>query len=92
MPEMPITVQTVKNVKGKWVVDRWTICPDHLGKTTQFQGVSEQGDLFRCKETAEHTSHLFYSKPARNAPKTPEEAAKWLAAEIDRQSRDPKKS
>ena len=67
----------------KWTgtqVRRYSFCPEHTQKSTDFLGVGKDGWLFRCKENDEHLAHTFVAEADPNAPQTAEQAEQWLAA------------
>jgi len=65
--------------KGK--IERYAYCPKHGRKTSNYQGVDGKGMLFRCPESKEHLSHLFYANVPSGLPKTVDEIEAWKAKE-----------
>ena len=50
-------------------------------KTSNYQGATEDGLMFRCPENAAHTSHLFYAQVPPDAPKSVADIDKWIASQ-----------
>ena len=65
-------------------VRRYSFCPEHASRSSDFLGVGEDGWLFRCKETEGHLGHTFVAKADPDAPRTPEEATRWLMLQKSR--------
>ena len=61
-------------------VRRYSFCPEHASRSSDFLGVGEDGWLFRCKDF----EHTFAATPDPNAPRTPEEATRWLMLQKSR--------
>lgn len=69
-------------------VSFFAFCPWHgkkksdgtwLGqRSSNYQGISEHGLLFRCQANAVHTSHLFFAKEPKGTPKTIEDVQAWV--------------
>ena len=79
---------TVK-ADGSDKIVKQAACPIHKNLSSDYLGVlDEDGQdvwAFRCKATPEHNRHVFYAKPAKDAPKTHEQVDAWLNSK--RQSR-----
>ncbi len=77
-------VQSLKVVDGgsRDVIVRRAYCQDHGQWSSHFQGVDEQGWLFRCASSRLHMSHLFHVHPPVGVP-TKDLAAvqEWMQAQ-----------
>lgn len=64
-------VQTLKIVDGgaRDEVIRKGYCQAHQQWSRNYQGMDQQGWLFRCANSKLHLSHLFHVRPSLHGPK-----------------------
>lgn len=83
MAEVTQLPAAVQELTRTGLITRWSVCPSHATRTSEFLGPESQDDrtvwAFRCKENDKHLSHRFFAAPDPSAPTSPGSVDKWLS-------------